>query len=54
MRIVEIFRRGQQPQTRAPQGSGRRDDAPAALANPPPVPRQAPVDPMFAGPRPTS
>ena len=37
-----------------PQGSGRHDDTPAALADPPPVPRQAPVAPMFAGPRPTS
>ena len=35
-------------------GSRRHDATPAALADPPPVPRQAPVAPVLAGPRPTS
>ena len=34
--------------------SGQHDDTPVTLADPPPVPHQAPVDRLFAGPRPSS
>ena len=55
MRIVEIFRRGQQPQIAgATTGSRPHDDTPVTPANPLPVLHQAPVYRLFAGPRPSS